>query len=252
MDGISKNKIKYLKSLRQSKFRQKYNKFVVENDKTAIEFLRSNKYTINEVYVLSKWAEKNDKVLNNWGNQVRVITDKEMSQITLLQSPSPVYILVEKLEEQPVNKVTWKNFSIYLDRVQDPGNVGTIIRIADWFGFSSVIRSVDSADFYNPKTIQSTMGSMVNVDLHTATYDEIPVGLPVFGALLNGQNLSDIAWPEKGLLVVGNESKGISPALQARVDTRVYIPGSENRVAESLNAAIATSIIAQNIFSRRS
>ena len=247
MNGISKNKIKYLKSLRQSKFRQKYNKFVAENDKTALEFLKSNRYTVDEIYVLSDYAFKNENVLVNYGKQVRVITDKEMEAISLLKSHSPVFLVLDQLDT-PAKDIDWSSYSIYLDKVQDPGNVGTIIRLADWFGFKGVIRSPDSADFYNPKTVQSTMGSMVNVQLSTALYDEIPENISLMGALLEGEDIKQIQWPSTAVLVIGNESKGIHPALQKRIKQKIYIPGSQGKVAESLNAAIACSIIASEIF----
>lgn len=250
MDGISKNKIKYLKSLRQSKFRQKYNKFVAENDKTALEFLKSERYTIDEIYVLSDYAIQNENVLGNYGKQVRVITDKEMKAISFQKSHTPIFLVIDQLEEATAS-INWSSYNIYLDKVQDPGNVGTIIRIADWFGFNGVVRSPDSADFHNPKTVQSTMGSMVNLQLATAVYEDIPRNTPLMGALLNGSLLKEIEWPDNGLLVIGNESKGIHPVLQEKIDHKIYIPGSENKVAESLNAAIACSVIASEIFHHR-
>lgn len=223
---------------------------MVENEKTAIEFLRSSRYTIVDVLVLQEWADRHADVLRNHAHHLRVIPDRVMAQVSHYQSHSPLFVVVE-LPERVAVPSELLGYTIYLDRVQDPGNVGTIIRIADWFGIERVVRSPESADFYNPKTVQSTMGSMVAVDLYTAPFGALPSGLPVYGALLDGEALGGVAWARDGILVVGNESRGISKSLQGMVTDRVFIPGSEGRVAESLNAAMATGIICGRIFERK-
>lgn len=246
---LSKNEIKILKSLRQNKFRQKYKKFVVENPKTASEFLRHGTYEIDTLLVTESYADSHADLLAPYRGKYRVIPPRDMEQISLLTTASNIYLTAEIPADVslPASSSGWY---IYLDQVQDPGNVGTIIRIADWYGMSGVIRSPESADWYNPKTVQATMGSMVNVALHTGVYASLP-DLPTYGATLDGHAVDAIEWPQDGILIIGNESRGISPAIAAQLDHAVHIPGAASKVAESLNAAMATGILVDRLTSQR-
>ena len=171
-----------------------------------------------------------------------------MAKISLLSTPSDILMVCE-IDEKPVN-LELNNYILYLDDVQDPGNVGTIIRIADWFGISTVIASYGSADFYNSKVVMASMGSMCNVNLVVNEISNIKTELPdhsVIGTQMHGISVKDYEWPEKAVIVIGNEGKGISSTTQIMCDSVISVPGADNRIADSLNAAISAAIICSNI-----
>lgn len=243
---ISKAQIKFIKSLGLLKFRQKYDKFTAEGLKTVIEFVKSRKFKTEKVYI--QYEELQDK-LSPWVSTVDVemVTSIEMAQMTTFKTPSPILAVFSKNKESlhiPDLAVTK---SIYLDDIQDPGNLGTILRVADWFGISHVMRSAGSADFYHPKVIQASMGSLCNLTLHNVSLKEMIAanpGIPVFGSFLDGPELRNHMFlPKNGILIIGNEGHGISKENEAFVTHRVSIDGDADRIAESLNAAIACGIL---------
>ena len=137
---------------------------------------------------------------------------------------------------------------MYLDDVQDPGNVGTIIRIADWFGIKTIIRSTGCADFYNPKVIQATMGSFLNVNLYSEEFENLDNCLhESVGAVMHGKPINGFNWPDKTLLIMGNEGKGIKAPIHQKLDHLVSIQGAPNRVADSLNVSIASGILCASL-----
>lgn len=235
------------------KYRQKYNIFIAEGDKICREFIIHNKYTVKAIYALPSWVNTHSGNLRKFQDVICEVNDREMHQISLLKTHTNVLMLLE-IPQATINyKLISESFSLYLDRVQDPGNVGTIIRIADWFGIKTVIGSPDNADFYNPKVVQSTMSSMLNVDLIKKSLNEVlnHTDVEVFGTILNGTKLKEVNWKNAGIIVIGNEGRGIGKETLELIDHGITIPGTKGRIAESLNAAVATGIVCSEIFNNR-
>ena len=247
-DVITHNQIKHIKSLHQSKFRQKYNNFIAEGDKIAEEILQNSIYKIDGIFATDKWIQKNDQFVRIHQKLLTGISQVEMGKISALKTSTNVLIVLNRQPETINYKLMNEGHALYLDSVQDPGNVGTIIRIADWFGIKTIIRGAGSADFYNPKVIQATMGSFLNVNLFTEEYENL-TSIPhqSVGAVMHGTPLKDFNWPDKTLLVMGNEGKGIGAAIHQELDHFVAIPGSEGRIADSLNVSIAAGILCSRI-----
>lgn len=242
--SLSKQKIKEIKSLQQPKFRQIYNKFVAEGDKVVTEFVKNPKYTIEELYITSGAEEKYSSWIRNPSLNTTIIHQKDMTMMSGLKTPADVLLVLRKKEEKWEDTLNKTQKAIYLDGVQDPGNVGTIIRIADWFGVSAVIRSADSADFFNPKVVQASMGSMCRVSLLTAGLDEcVPYHNTIVGAFMNGEDASSIRQYPDALLVLGSEGKGIRPENFPHITHRITIHGAEGRIADSLNVSVAAGIL---------
>ncbi len=241
---ISKSRIKDIKALHLPKFRQIYNKFIAEGDKVCIEFIKTNKYHIDHIYISEGYENKYKLPGFRENADVTVVSSGEMKQISLLKTPSDILMLLDKKEDDVNELLNSGGGVLYLDGVQDPGNVGTIIRIADWFGIAGVIRSEQSVDFFNPKVVQSSMGSMVNVLLTTCDIEKIiPYGRNLFGTFMEGSLLSDIQLPQDAVLVFGSEGSGISPRVAAAIKNKITIGGAEHKIAESLNVSVAAGII---------
>ena len=242
---LSKNQIKYVRSLHQKKFRQKYNIFAVEGEKMAFEILRERPAQIEQIYALSNWAEEQRNILKDHLNKTIIVSDKDLSRISSLKTPNKVFITVRQFDPPVLSDDLKGQYALFLDQIQDPGNLGTIIRIADWFGIEYVFCSEGCADFYNPKVIQATMGAlfrkkMIRISLQTlkAQYPE----LAILGLLMEGQNIYQMKQRGEGIIVVGNEGSGISKENQQYLTQRLSIPAGPNSHAESLNAAVATGI----------
>jgi RNA methyltransferase, TrmH family len=235
---LSKNEIKYIQSLVHKKNRDAENVFVVEGVKAVNELLRSN-FTVANVYAVAQW-------IHETGNNATLISGDELIKISKHSTPNMVLAVAYKKKLLPVpsfeNKIT-----LALDGIQDPGNMGTIIRIADWFGIENIIASKDSADFYNPKVIQAGMGSFIRIN--TWYNDLQPIletaAVPVFGAVMNGGNIFDTPKPAEGILLIGNEGQGLRNNLLPFINHKITIPKKGN--AESLNAAVAAGIILAHI-----
>ncbi|MDB5209302.1 MAG: methyltransferase [Sediminibacterium sp.] len=237
---LSKNELKYIQSLCQKKQRQEERLFIAEGTKLVDELLNSH-YTIRKVYALAEWVQKNVAPVD-----VVTITAIELAKISSLQTPNQVLAVVE--QQTPAREpATHEQLTLVLDGIQDPGNFGTIIRIADWFGIKQVIASEDTVELYNPKVIQSTMGSFLRVDVWYKPLHEFLAStkIPVYGALLNGKNMHGEPPVTEGLLVIGNESKGISKELLPFISHPITIPRLGG--AESLNAAVAAGIIVSHL-----
>lgn len=246
---ITNNQIKFVKSLHQRKFRQKYNNFIAEGDKIAQEILQNSIYNISNVFATQDWIDRNSTLVEPCKHLVVETSNSEMSKISNFKTASPVLIVLEKKSEKVNYDIFNEGHAIYLDDVQDPGNLGTIIRIADWFGVKSIIRSKGCADYYNPKVIQSTMGSFINIGLYTEDFDLLKSkNHKTVGAVMHGESISGFTWPEKTLLIMGNEGKGICSAIHQKIDYHVTIPGNENRVADSLNVGMAAGILCGSLF----
>jgi TrmH family RNA methyltransferase len=233
---LTKNEIKYIQSLYHKKQRDEDHLFIAEGPKLAKEFLNSP-YLIKHVYGTAEWIQRN----NVTTAPVTEITEIELGRISNLQTPNEV-VIVAKQQLTDHEPILQGQITIILDGIQDPGNMGTIIRIADWFGIVQIICSNDSVDLYNPKIVQSTMGSILRVKCWYKDLDSLAgFEVPVFGALLEGENIFKVAKQTEGLLVIGNESKGIREPLLSKITHAVTIPKTGG--AESLNAAVAVGII---------
>jgi TrmH family RNA methyltransferase len=243
--ALSKSTIKFLRSLQLKKYRQKYNKFVVEGEKMVDELLRQSAMRIEALYALEAWIAGNREIASLEGNLYEV-TDAELRKISGLKSPNKVLAVVHR-QRHPLHAGLIQNdYCLYLDGIRDPGNLGTILRTADWFGLPYVFGSPDCVDLYNPKVIQASMGAFLRVrylEQALPTLLEQFPGLPVLGAVLDGENVFDAELPGRGILVIGSEAQGISPSLLQFITCRIAVPPAVGGGAQSLNAAVATGII---------
>ena len=257
---ISKNKIKYIRSLELKKNRNKEGKFVAEGFKVVDDLLALQPADL--IVATQEWLHGKHLAAQT---EVIEVTEEELKKVSFLQHPQQVLAVFrqdtgcnkqdsnnsqEEAEDKNFgfSKINTQELSLALDGVQDPGNLGTIIRIADWFGITHIYCSQDTADVYNPKVVQATMGSIARVKVEygnlLALVVSLPADVPVYGTLLDGDNIYQQQLENRGLIVMGNEGKGISPALAKKVNRRLLIPNfPEGRAtADSLNVAIATAI----------
>lgn len=237
---ISKNQIKYIKDLSRKSIRTQERKFVVEGEKLVKELILGGIDT-DSIYALESWIDENQNV------KATLITEKELERISQLKSPNKVLAIVPMFEDELADD-TENGLTLFLDRINDPGNLGTIIRQADWFGVNKIICTNNSVDVYNPKVIQSSMGSIFRVPVFYVesvsfleTYKKMFPENPVIGAEMEGDNLATANLPTNGLLVMGSESHGISTEIKEQITKFVTIP--RMGYAESLNVAVATGII---------
>ena len=240
---ISKNRIKYLTSLKQKKFRSKYNQFLVEGDKIVKELLSQKEYPVLQIIATDDWIQENPSFTDELQN-LEVAGSDEMGRISSFVSSPEVIALV------PTKTAAVKDLSkgryIYLDRIQDPGNFGTIWRTADWFGIDGLICSPGTVDPYNPKVIQSSMGAFLRVNIHPEVEltSEALEPINTFAADMSGLPIAEVDWPADFVICVGNESAGLSADISeiTRIQ-KITIPAGERGGAESLNVAMATGII---------
>jgi RNA methyltransferase, TrmH family len=243
---ISKNNIKLIKSLTDVKKRKLSGLFVVEGEKMVRELLVSN-FGVQQIFATEKWLAENPE----HSKLSQSVSSEELIRISQQKTPNQVLALAE-LPGYHLNLNKLKNqLCLVLDDLQDPGNLGTIIRICNWFGVEHVICSLNTADSFNPKVVQSSMGGIFRVKIY---YQDLAVFLneykivckhPVAGTFLKGESVYDTPYKKHGLLVLGNESKGISEPIAALVDQKITIPSfpESNVDMDSLNVAIASAII---------
>jgi TrmH family RNA methyltransferase len=243
---VSKSQVKYIQSLSHKKFRDEAGVFVAEGPKIAGELLQMPGIRCRQVYAVKEWIAAAAPLS---GIPVQEVGESDLERLSVLATPNQVVAVFEKPVFPPTDFN--KGITLVLDGIQDPGNLGTLVRIADWFGLSAVLCSPDCADVYNAKTIQSTMGSIGRVPVVYA--DPVAVvsgysGLPVFAAVLGGRGLYEMERVDRGIILIGNESKGIRPGLLELATDRVTIPGAGR--AESLNAAVAAGIVVSYLVGR--
>lgn len=243
--GISKAQLKYVRSLKLKKFRQKYNKFLVEGDKIIRDLLLTQPTRIEELFALESWLLQYGPVLDEFTGVVVVVSEKELAQLSAFSTPNQVLAVGTPPDFFPLAHFQ-TGFSLYLDGLQDPGNVGTILRIADWFGLRGVLFSPDTVDPWNPKVLQASMGSVFAVPLAQVDLLESSElsGLPAYGTYMEGTSIYGTVLPKDGLLIIGNEGQGIRSRLSVRINERIAIPAAGQPQVDSLNAAMATGIIA--------
>ena len=238
---ISKNQQKNIRQLEQKKFRKREGLFVAEGTKVVGDLL--TRYTPEAVFATAQWQAPE-------GITPQMVTDEELQRISFQQHPQQVLALFpipSQTSADPLNLLNDQTLALALDGVQDPGNLGTIIRIADWFGINTLICSEDTADAWNPKVVQATMGSLARVTiLYTSLpslLDRLPDTYPVYGTFLDGQNIYTEQLTPGGLIIMGNEGNGISEEVRQRINRRLLIPDfHQGDTADSLNVAIATAI----------
>ena len=232
---VVKNQIKFIKSLQQKKYRTQNSLFVAEGVKLVKELLASE-LGVQHIYATEQFVEENP------GLDVRKVSDTVLQRMSGLKTPNKVLGVFEIPDPQPLDFADW---ILALDCVQDPGNLGTIIRLCDWFGIKNLLCSPDTADCYNPKTLQATMGSIARVNIVYESIETVSKKgeLPMLGATIKGRSIYEYNFPPAGILVMGNESKGISDSLMELLDEEIGIPAFENSKAESLNVATATAIL---------
>jgi len=255
---LSGNQVKYINALKLKKNRETQRQFIAEGSKLVIELL-NGPYHINEIYATPEWIGMNAAFVRPGKIIPQQVTEKELSRITALNTPSPVLAIVSipSAEAEPLSFNN--NLILALDDIRDPGNLGTIIRIADWYGISAVICSETTVDLYNPKVVQATMGSIARIPVHYTNLADFLSGLPashkVYGSFLEGENIYTSVLSDKGVIIIGNESKGISQDVEKFVTDKIHIPSfatgkKSEEHAESLNASVAAAIICSE-FRRR-
>ena len=240
---VSRSQLKYIQSLGQKKYRDEEGVFVAEGPKLVKELIESD-VELTQVYALNEWIEDNKDLLRSVN--VTAINETELERTSQLKTPNKVIAIVKKFE---VNEPGIKErISLVLDTIRDPGNLGTIIRIADWFGVSQIICSTDCADMYNSKVVQATMGSIARVNVF---YTDLPVwleqrsGVRIYAAMLEGKDVTKMSTIKEGLIIIGNESMGINKEVLQYSNEKISIPRKGS--AESLNAAVATGIILSHL-----
>ncbi len=243
---LSQKQLKYLKSLRQRKFRQKYGILVAEGVKTAREIFQEATQDLEGIYALPDWITENAASISAWQDITWPVSASELAAISLLKTPNQVYCLLRQREYDYQEDDLSDCFSLFLDEIRDPGNMGTILRIADWFGIKWVFCSKNCVEVSNPKVVQASMGAFLRVKTQIVTLAELKIAypdLPVLGTSLSGTSIFATAMPTSGIVVIGNESTGISSESASLLTQKILIPRHPEGGAESLNAAVATGII---------
>jgi len=241
---ITKNQIKFVTSLRYKKYRESHRCFVAEGSRMVNDLI-SSKFRIRQIYATDKWIYSSISDLS-----VVEVSNADMNRISSLTTATPVLAVVEMPSMASGPDLNPKGLTLVLDNISDPGNLGTIIRIADWFGINELICSGNTTDLYNPKVVQATMGSLARIRVFYTNlvnfFGKINSEIPVYGMMIEGKRLYDEQLPEKGCIIIGNEAHGISEPVANCVTHKLSIPHyPEARMehAESLNAAIATGIV---------
>jgi len=239
---MTKAQIKFIQSLSRQKYRKEHNAYLVEGDKNAKEWLMSDAHIL-QIAATAEWLTENESLIKHHAEaEIIPAAAFELEKLTALQTAQLVTLVVQMPATFAFEQLQGR-WSLYLEKIQDPGNMGTIIRTADWFGLSQIIVSPDCVEIYNPKVVQASMGSLLRMRV---TEMELPDFIkankkPLYAASLHGTDLRQLQKPEPGVIAMGNESKGLSDALIHAATHKIKING-EGR-AESLNVAVATGIL---------
>ncbi|MEY3982974.1 MAG: hypothetical protein RL160_531 [Bacteroidota bacterium] len=232
----SQSEIKRFSSLKLKKFRQKYGLFLVEGVKSVTELLASS-FTVHQILLTENLAVDSGEV------PVSMLSKRDMERMSSMETPPGIMAVAEIPHWPAWDASACKGPILALDGIRDPGNLGTIMRIADWYGMNQLLLSEDCTDAFNPKTLQASMGSFLRIQCH---YGDLPTmlkeaHLPVYGCTLNGNNIRTVLFPERYVVVIGSESHGISHEVMAQVEEAITIPRFGH--AESLNAAVAAALV---------
>jgi TrmH family RNA methyltransferase len=249
---ISKNSIKLINSLANKKNRIKESLFLVEGDKMVAEVLES-KFAVEKLYATNSFIVKNKPKIKN-EKVVTEVTREDIEKASLMKNPQNSIALCKLPAEKELPIKIDSDLGIFLDEIQDPGNLGTIIRICDWFGIEHLFCSPKTADLFNPKVIQSSMGSFCRVNVWYTAFEPVvelasKSEMKILGAFLDGENIYRQNFSTRILLVMGNEGNGISPEIEKMIEKRIKIPefNKNPKSAESLNVSVATAIICSEI-----
>lgn len=244
---LSKTIVKYIQSLAHKKARDEDGVFIAEGPKVVSEFLHTNTFSPKIICGLQSWMDENSILLKNFTEENKyVINEAELERISQLQTPNKVLAVFHKKESKLADLKN--NLSLMLDDIQDPGNLGTIIRTADWFGVKNIICSNECADCYNSKVVQATMGSLSRVNMIYTQLEELinkNKNIDIYAATLTGKNISTFSKLKEGIILIGNETKGVKENLLRLATQQITIP--KQGEAESLNAAIACGIILSHV-----
>lgn len=249
---LSKNKIKYIHSLELKKKRKEEQVFVAEGHKLVDDLLGN--FSCKLLVATSAWLQTHTSVT---AEEIIEVTQEELSRASLQKTPQEVLGVFEQPGYEWNPEVIKSSLCLALDNVQDPGNLGTIIRLADWFGIEHIFCSAGTADVFNPKTVQATMGALARVRVHYCSLLQLIKGLetctPVYGTFLNGNVIYTEELSANGLIVMGNEGKGVSAEVESLINKRLYIPNypQNRKTSESLNVAIATAVVCAEFRRRR-
>ena len=245
---LSHNQSKLINALQVKKYRQKYRNFVVEGEKMVIELLQQQRFAVVSIWGLERWANDHAAELQPFLQNFNPVSEIELQKISSLSTPNSVLAVAQWPDTWPDSSLLQSDICLYLDGIQDPGNLGTILRVADWFGFPAVFCSPDCVDVFSPKVVQATMGAIFRVPTCEIALSELLAPLspapPIMGAVLGGVDLFHTTLPTHGLLVIGNEGRGIRLETEQWLTHRLTIPRHPAGGAESLNAAVATGIMA--------
>lgn len=250
MEKLSKNKLRHLLSFTKKKARDEQNLFLAEGNKLVRDLLPY--FHCKTIVGTVDFFEKEEIRLES---DCYIATKEELERLSLTRSPQAVWALFERKEHILNLSELKEKLSLALDGVQDPGNLGTIIRVADWFGIENIICSSNCVDLYNPKVVQATMGAIARVKIHytdlVKLMDSVK-GLPIYGTFLEGDIIYNTSLSSNGIIVMGNEGNGISEEVKQRITQKLFIPNypSNRKTSESLNVAVATSIVCSE-FRRR-
>ncbi|MFK8267656.1 TrmH family RNA methyltransferase [Capnocytophaga cynodegmi] len=233
---VSKNQIKLIQKLQQKKYRFQHQMFIVEGKKSILEFLHSN-FTVEQIFVTEYFSDKLPK------NKTTITTKEELKKISSLKNPDEGIAIFKIPEEQPIQ---YKGLILALDDIRDPGNLGTIIRLCDWFGVQQLVCSEQTTDCYNPKVVQASMGSLSRIKIHYTDLQNFlsNIALPIYATAMNGENVHQTVFQEDFILIMGNEANGISEEIFKLATKKITIPRfGQVQQTESLNVATATAIL---------
>lgn len=245
--ALSKNKIKYIHSLELKKNRKTEKAFLAEGHKLVGDLL--GHFHCRLLAATDKWFINNKELQLNDVGETLIVNEEELSRASLLKTPQQVLAVFDQPEYPTDPSVIGHSLCLALDDIQDPGNLGTIIRLADWFGIEDVFCSPQTADIYNPKAMQATMGGIAHVRIHYTPLSDLirnlETDIPIYGTFLDGENMYGETLSKNGLIVMGNEGNGISPEVGSLINRRLYIPNypTGRETSESLNVAIATAVV---------
>jgi TrmH family RNA methyltransferase len=248
---ISRSRLKYLSSLKIKKLRSEHRQFIMEGDKIVSDILKEGKTGIRQLIASQEWLRANEKLLTGLAGEVTEADFSDLERISSLETPPPVIALMDMFEHALDMKELSDTWCIALDTIQDPGNLGTIIRSADWFGIRHIICNEGCADYFNPKVIQASMGAILRVKVYYGDLATIlkkyasGLSLAIYGTFMEGMPVYELSAEKKGMIVFGNESRGISEELIPHIQNRITIPPGNKGTShiESLNVASAVSVV---------
>lgn len=250
---LSRSKIKEIKSLSMKKYRDETGLFIAQGDKCVADTIKS----FGQAYLVctGAWYDAHSDLVKDFSGDIYIANHRDLDTISTLKSaPDVIAVLKIPSESDEIPALDPKKFYLLLDEIQDPGNLGTIIRTCDWFGVYDIFASQDTVDVFSPKVVQSTMGSLSRVKVKYLDLEKLidnNSSINVFGTLLAGLPISDMASPEGGMILMGNEGKGISNHLKTKIDVPLTIPPVNTEAhPDSLNVAIATAIVLSDLTSK--